>query len=543
MSRRLLAFPLVLGVLAAACSAPPRATVSFGSGKQFVPQVADFLGNTGVEPAVAVTADGTPYVVSFGFLEQLEEGQTAPTRPIGYPSVPNVGLVSVKDGIWIHGAVAMQDNIANVNVPSNPAAVAELKTMTAQNANGTAIAVDSQGHLHVVWAADTGVWYADDSSGNFTAAQVQKMDPPLTEAGPLGAPSVAVMSDGRPWVAYTVATDTGLEVTAATPVNGKWQTQTVATIPFCQGCSQPQRTAVGVLGDGTPLVVYSDGQNVHAATMAKRGWEDTTVDQLDEAGADGAGISLAVDSNGDPHVAYYAGSSIHAAHSTGGGPWQVVKVADIGTGDDMTGRSTGVAVVDPTTVYVTWYDPGTGSVQLALGDGSYTAVPISGTAGGRSPSIAATPDGATVYLAWRDEANQNLDLGAYGDVSGLAIANPSPVPTGAPSVAPPPSAECEVAKRGEVTVVAQGVAFVTNCIQVPADQPFTIHFDNRDPATVGQHNIAIFQSAADLTAALFRGDLVTGPATMDYRVDALKTGEYFFHCDVHPTMTGKVIAK
>ncbi len=543
MSRKLITSLLALGVFAAACSAPPKATVSFGSGRQFVPQVADFLDNTGVTPSVAVTSDGTPYVTSFAFLEQLQSGETAPTRPIGTPSLPSVGLVSVKDGIWTHGGIAMQANISNVNVPFTPAAEEDLKTMAAANVNGTALVADAQGHLHAAWTADTGLWYADNAPGNFTATEILKQDPVLSQAGPLGAPSVAVMPDGMTWVAYTVATAAGQEVTAASNASGKWKTETVATVPFCQGCPQPLRTAIGILGDGEPLVVYSTGDSVHAATKGKKGWDDVTVEQLSGAGADGAGLSMAVDSNGDPHVAYYAGSSIHAANKAGNGAWQVVKIADIGTGSNALGRSTGVAVVDPTTVYVTWYDPGTDSVELAVGGASYTAVPVAGTEGGDSPAVAATSGGTTVYVTWYDEVEQNLNLGMYGDVSGLAVAKPTPVPTGAPSVAPPPSETCSVAKKGVVTVVAEGVAFVTSCIQVPAGQPFTIHFDNRDPASVGQHNIAIFQSAADLTVALFRGDLLTGPATIDYHVDALKAGEYFFHCDVHPTMTGKVVAK
>lgn len=34
---------------------------------------------------------------------------------------------------------------------------------------------------------------------------------------------------------------------------------------------------------------------------------------------------------------------------------------------------------------------------------------------------------------------------------------------------------------------------------------------------------------------LFRGEQFRGPKTVTYRVAALATGEYHFHCDVHPT--------
>jgi len=88
------------------------------------------------------------------------------------------------------------------------------------------------------------------------------------------------------------------------------------------------------------------------------------------------------------------------------------------------------------------------------------------------------------------------------------------------------------------TVTASGIAFDTSTIDLPANQPSTIHFVNEDNAT--QHNIAIFPSADDLANPLFRGELVTGPGEIDYAVDPLEAGEYYFHCDVHPTMNGTV---
>ena len=89
-----------------------------------------------------------------------------------------------------------------------------------------------------------------------------------------------------------------------------------------------------------------------------------------------------------------------------------------------------------------------------------------------------------------------------------------------------------------VTVTASGIAFDTATIDLPANQPSTIHFVNEDNAT--QHNIAIYPSADDLANPLFRGELLTGPGEIDYAVDPLEAGKYYFHCDVHPTMNGTV---
>src|SRR6266540_3150990 len=91
----------------------------------------------------------------------------------------------------------------------------------------------------------------------------------------------------------------------------------------------------------------------------------------------------------------------------------------------------------------------------------------------------------------------------------------------------------------KVTVAAQGLQFDTDRIELPA-APSTIHFENDDPGI--QHNIAIFTDSS-LGTNLFRGEIVTGPAAIDYRIPPLEPGTYYFHCDVHPTMSGAVVVE
>jgi plastocyanin len=91
-----------------------------------------------------------------------------------------------------------------------------------------------------------------------------------------------------------------------------------------------------------------------------------------------------------------------------------------------------------------------------------------------------------------------------------------------------------------ITVAAQGLQFDTDRIELPAGAPSTIHFENNDPGI--QHNIAIFTDSS-LGTNLFRGEIVTGPAAVDYRIPPLEPGSYYFHCDVHPTMSGTVVVK
>lgn len=85
-------------------------------------------------------------------------------------------------------------------------------------------------------------------------------------------------------------------------------------------------------------------------------------------------------------------------------------------------------------------------------------------------------------------------------------------------------------------LVAQGIAFDTDTISLPADQASTLTFDNRDTVP---HNVAIYTDDS-LSEALFQGEIVTGPATVQYEIPPLPAGEYYFQCDVHPNMNGTV---
>jgi plastocyanin len=90
---------------------------------------------------------------------------------------------------------------------------------------------------------------------------------------------------------------------------------------------------------------------------------------------------------------------------------------------------------------------------------------------------------------------------------------------------------------GPVQISAQGVQFEQKDVSAPAGAAFTIHFDNKD---AGQpHNVNIKDASG---ASAFKGDLVTGPAAVDYQVPALTAGTYTFVCDVHANMTGTLTA-
>jgi plastocyanin len=95
---------------------------------------------------------------------------------------------------------------------------------------------------------------------------------------------------------------------------------------------------------------------------------------------------------------------------------------------------------------------------------------------------------------------------------------------------------------GGPTVTAKGLAFHPTQVTVPGGGQVTIHFDNQDAGTT--HDIAVFNGSDANAPVLFKGELVTGPATKDYTFTAPPPGSYFFHCEVHPQqMTGTLVVR
>ena len=94
------------------------------------------------------------------------------------------------------------------------------------------------------------------------------------------------------------------------------------------------------------------------------------------------------------------------------------------------------------------------------------------------------------------------------------------------------------------TLVAEGIAFDTDELEVPADRPFTLVFENRDPVS---HNVAIQNSdevfGQGRLEVFFDSTPFGGPATRWYPVPALAPGRYKFVCALHTNMFGTLLAK
>jgi plastocyanin len=87
-------------------------------------------------------------------------------------------------------------------------------------------------------------------------------------------------------------------------------------------------------------------------------------------------------------------------------------------------------------------------------------------------------------------------------------------------------------------VVAQGEAFTTGSVAVPADAPFSLVLDNRDGEP---HNVTILAKESGGKSP-FVGEVFSGPSARLYSVPALPAGTYQFRCDVHQQMTGTIVA-
>ncbi len=113
----------------------------------------------------------------------------------------------------------------------------------------------------------------------------------------------------------------------------------------------------------------------------------------------------------------------------------------------------------------------------------------------------------------------------------------------APGAESAPTAEASSSSAdGDFQLSADGLAFDTDTIELAAGRPQTVAFDNQDSA---EHNLAIYEdekAGQSQQGALFKGENTAAGDLAAYEVDPLEAGEYYFQCDIHPTMNGAVVA-
>ena len=106
--------------------------------------------------------------------------------------------------------------------------------------------------------------------------------------------------------------------------------------------------------------------------------------------------------------------------------------------------------------------------------------------------------------------------------------------TGPPTKPPPSGAEpprdCARVENGVINIGARDLGFTQPCMVANAGEAFTIHFTNADAMP---HNVAVYNDSSK-SNEIMRGEIQTGSGEIDYDVDALEAGQYYFDCTVHP---------
>ena len=97
----------------------------------------------------------------------------------------------------------------------------------------------------------------------------------------------------------------------------------------------------------------------------------------------------------------------------------------------------------------------------------------------------------------------------------------------------------EAANRPRIELGAADLAFDTKSLELsPAGA--VIDFNNADTQP---HNLAIYRSEEELESPLFKGSIIQAGGRTEYEIEPIEPGEYYFHCDVHPTMNGEVVVE
>lgn len=87
----------------------------------------------------------------------------------------------------------------------------------------------------------------------------------------------------------------------------------------------------------------------------------------------------------------------------------------------------------------------------------------------------------------------------------------------------------------DVVVVAEDMAFDPDEVRVTAGEPVTVVLDNRDEGV--NHNIHVEDAPAPNKTKLELG------VSQQALTVTLEAGEYEFVCDIHPNMTGTLLAE
>ena len=127
--------------------------------------------------------------------------------------------------------------------------------------------------------------------------------------------------------------------------------------------------------------------------------------------------------------------------------------------------------------------------------------------------------------------------GAGGPTASGSPGAPPPAsgpPASGPAASGPPASGAPGGPvTADVTVHAQGIAYVETTFTAPAGKPFTLAFVNEDQGT--PHNVELKDASGKVA---YKGEIFNGVETRVYEVPALPAGTYPYVCSIHSNMTG-----
>ncbi|HEY7464609.1 MAG TPA: cupredoxin domain-containing protein [Candidatus Limnocylindria bacterium] len=116
----------------------------------------------------------------------------------------------------------------------------------------------------------------------------------------------------------------------------------------------------------------------------------------------------------------------------------------------------------------------------------------------------------------------------------LAACSSGSSSTPLPSGGEPPS-DCARVENGVIELSAANIEFSAPCMVANAGEAFTIRFTNEESAP---HDVNVYPDSSK-GETLMDGEVIsTQGESLDYAVEALDEGEYYFDCSIHTQMSG-----
>lgn len=506
MMRRIIPAVTGLALLAAACG-PADVEVSDRPAAElgFIPQVVDAESDAGAGLSATLDAEGNPHYAYLAFERAPAAGEPPPALDPLAPALPAVKHAHLVGGVWTRTVVAEEAGVS----PDDE----------------TAIAVDAEGVHHVAWTEGGEILYSNTAAGAFS-------EPETVADGPVSGLSITAQ-DGEPRIAFYEETGPegpGFLVRVAAPDGNRWAVETAAEA----GAAEPRTTGLGV-ADGQVLVAYGS----EGSTLLARSGDVWASEVADAAG--GLGVSLALDGDGNPHLAYYGPSGeVRLALSAGPGQWETSSVADAG-GAPEPDWSTSIALNADGARHVAWQESGDIGFATDAG-GSFETMDVRGGQGGLLPRVAAGAD--ALFLAWYDTDGLALIVATLSEEEPLLAAPPGVEEQPVPGPTPGPEggeedgepveggvavslrsfaveANPATAEAGEVTFVVTSEDSLHNFFLLRTDEP-----EDGLAVEAGIVDLAQYEVAAEIPDGFTPDD---GPMTV---TADLQSGRYVMICNI-----------